>query len=566
MRMSRREVLTALLGAPLAGTIAACERERAASPGAAGAPSIAGELHGQSHRVGHRLRKPPSDAEFASAPRRRTEVVIVGGGPSGLSAAYGLAKRGVHDFELLELEPELGGTSASGASEVTAYPWGAHYITAPRAQNTQLIALLEEMGITEGRHDDGRPRMAEHCLVRQPKERLFYRGYWYPQLYPTAGASADDLAQLQRFHLLIERHAKLVDGRGRPAFTIPVSQCSDDPRFTALDRIGARQWLLQQGLTSERLHWYADYACRDDYGLSLSLTSAWALIFYHASRTLPDGTDTPVITWPEGNAALTAHLRRPLRAERLRTGQLVVDVQEVDDGVRVHAIDVKTDTPVVIEAKHAIVATPQFVTRRIVRSLRDAGGEDPRSRFEYGAWMVANLHLRDRPGHRGAPESWDSVLYDSPSLGYVSATHQRGRSFGQTVWTYYLPMTDARASDGRKRMLQADWGHYRDAVIGDLGRAHPDLAAQVQRIDVFRWGHGMVQPRIGFVSGSERLAAAQPLGRVHFAHSDLSGVALFEEAFDHGLRAAGEVVAAVQRAPESNPATPRVPTVPTVPG
>jgi len=31
---------------------------------------------------------------------------------------------------------------------------------------------------------------------------------------------------------------------------------------------------------------------------------------------------------------------------------------------------------------------------------------------------------------------------------------------------------------------------------------------------------------------------------VHFAGADLSGVALFEEAFDHGVRAAEEVLAA----------------------
>ena len=32
-----------------------------------------------------------------------------------------------------------------------------------------------------------------------------------------------------------------------------------------------------------------------------------------------------------------------------------------------------------------------------------------------------------------------------------------------------------------------------------------------------------------------------PRGKIHFAHTDLSGVALFEEAFDHGLRAAREI-------------------------
>jgi hypothetical protein len=45
--------------------------------------------------------------------------------------------------------------------------------------------------------------------------------------------------------------------------------------------------------------------------------------------------------------------------------------------------------------------------------------------------------------------------------------------------------------------------------------------------------------------GHPALAAlAEPRGRVHFAHTDLSGYSVFEEAMYHGVRAA----AAVQRA------------------
>ena len=68
----------------------------------------------------------------------------------------------------------------------------------------------------------------------------------------------------------------------------------------------------------------------------------------------------------------------------------------------------------------------------------------------------------------------------------------------------------------------------------------------------------MIQPRPGFVSGAPRRIARQPVGPIHFAHSDLSGVALFEEAFDHGLRAADEVVAALRVSDASAVHTPAV--------
>ena len=82
-----------------------------------------------------------------------------------------------------------------------------------------------------------------------------------------------------------------------------------------------------------------------------------------------------------------------------------------------------------------------------------------------------------------------------------------------------------------------------DGILTDLGRAHQGLESLVERIDVYRWGHAMVTPLPGFIWGGARVKANEPLGRVVFAHSDLSGLALLEEAFDRGLSAADAVLA-----------------------
>ncbi len=192
------------------------------------------------------------------------------------------------------------------------------------------------------------------------------------------------------------------------------------------------------------------------------------------------------------------------------------------------------------KADAVVVATPQFVTQRLL-------AEDParavRAGYRYSPWLVANLHLSRRPESRGFPSAWDSVLYDSPSLGYVDAGHQLDRADQQdTVWTWYLPVIDSDERAARRGLLKKPFEAWRDAILSDLSLAHPDIAEVVTRIDVWRWGHAMVKPVPGAMWGGSRAAASAPMGDVHFAHSDLSGIALFEEANWQGTRAAEEIL------------------------
>jgi hypothetical protein len=53
----------------------------------------------------------------------------------------------------------------------------------------------------------------------------------------------------------------------------------------------------------------------------------------------------------------------------------------------------------------------------------------------------------------------------------------------------------------------------------------------------------MIRPRPGFMWGSHRHQAQRSHGKVHFAHSDLSGFSIFEEANYQGERAAKEILA-----------------------
>src|SRR5215207_9582504 len=531
--MNRREILAAFLGMPFA--LSACRREEAP-------PLPAGEIVGASDVFGHRLRdgvhiEVPADA-WSSIP-----IVIVGGGVAGLTAAWRLRNSGFTNFTLIELESAPGGTSRSGSNRLISFPWGAHYIPAPMKENAALVSLLDEMGVVEGKDKDGEPIIGEQFLCRDPEERVFYKGRWYEGLYLHAGENTDDQQQFQKFNAEVDTLIVWRDAKKRRAFTLPVSACSDDSEVTALDRVSMSEWMDARGLTSPRLRWWVDYACRDDYGMTLEQTSAWAGLFYFCSRVSAPKTESQsLITWPEGNGRLVQHLFEKARAN-IQLDRAAVEVVPVEDGVEVVTLDREGRNPRGFRAERVIFAAPQFMARYIVRPYRE--NPPPHiAEFQSGAWMVANLTLKDRPKQssvRDFPLAWDNVLYESPSLGYVVATHQRGLDRGPTVFTYYYPLCDADPRKARSNLLSADWQHWADVTLTDLSRAHINIRSLTERLDVMRWGHAMIRPRTGFMWGQARREGAKPFRSIHFAHSELSGVALFEEAFDVGLRVADEV-------------------------
>lgn len=536
--MNRREILAAFLGLPVA--LAACRRS--ADP-----QLPAGEIVGQSDIFGHRVRdglriEVPSDA-WSDIP-----VVIVGGGVAGLTAAWHLQKSGFTDFALIELEKAPGGTSRSGSNNSISFPWGAHYIPAPMKENTALISLLDEMGVIEGKDKDGEPVIAEQFLCRDPEERIFYKGRWYEGLYLYAGATEDDKQQFDRFNAEVNHWVLWRDAKGRRAFTLPVSACSDDAEVTALDRISMGEWMNQRGLVSPRLRWWVNYACRDDYGMTVNQTSAWAGLFYFCARVLKPGVESQsLITWPEGNGRLVNHLFEKTRT-RIQLDRAAAELVPNENGCEVITVDSKGQNPRGFRATRVIFAAPQFIARHVIRPYRE--NPPPHiAEFQFGSWMVANLTLKDRPkpsSTRDFPLAWDNVLYESESLGYVVATHQRGIDHGPTVFTYYYPLCDENARAARTRLLETDWRGWADVALTDLSRAHTDIRHLVERLDVMRWGHAMIRPRTGFMWGGARREGAKPFRSIHFAHSELSGVALFEEAFDHGLRAADEVLRSIR--------------------
>ncbi len=492
--LSRRQ----FLGAALVGLVPKTDRP------------IAGSFVNESHQLGHKLR---DRGAFQKPPQtRKIPLVIVGGGVAGLSAAWKLQKQGFRDFVLLEMEPQAGGNSRWGENEVSAYPWAAHYVPVPAKRTALARELFEELGLVrDGKWD-------ERHLCFSPQERLFLHGRWHEGIEPSAELAPRDREQFRRFNRRMEEF------RGSGEFTIPLELGA---KPSALDHISMANWLKNEQFNSPYLDWYINYATRDDYGALAGDVSAWAGIHYFASR---EEEEKGPLTWPEGNGWIVKQLLDRV-GSLVRSSSVVYRIERQIDR-QSSPLRVWTEAVEYI-AEAVIFAAPTFLAPHLLE------GAPPVRRFEYSPWLTANLTIERLPRERNSEPAWDNVIYDSPGLGYVVATHQTLRShIERTVWTYYWALAERRPAESRRLLLEKDWGYWKEAVLSDLARAHPDIRSCVSRIDIMRLGHAMPRPTVGFLSSEDRRRLAQPSGHIFFANSDLSGFSIFEEAQYRGVTAA----------------------------
>lgn len=529
--MNRRAFLkTSLAVASFSSVLSSCKKKK----------KIKGGMVGASAAVGHLLRDPhfSPPAEII-----RKKVVIVGGGVSGLSAGYFIHKGGETDFVVLDLENEMGGNARSGANGLSAYPWGAHYIPTPNEDLPELSAFLQECGVITGYDQSGLPSFNEAYLCFDPQERLYINGRWQDGLVPHFGVPPEEQQQIRRFLEMMDTFRYQRGSDGKYAFSIPVDTSSRDTAFTQLDRLTMKEWLLQNEFTSAYLHWYVNYCTRDDFGTPFSSASAWIGIHYFASRKGKgaNATHSDVLTWPEGNGFLIRQLSKPIQSQ-LRTGCLATQVQPTADGVRVTYFDLHDNKTKAIEAEHCVMAVPQFVGARLLNDKERL--EKVHAHLQYAPWMVANLTVSELEERSGAPLSWDNVLYNSASLGYVEATHELlQQHLTKRNLTYYLPLTGEPVAEARNAARQRSHKDWVALVIKDLEKVHPNIEEAIEEVQVMIWGHAMAQPVPGMIFGGVRQELGASLhDRIHFAHTDLAGASIFEEGFYKGLAAAKKII------------------------
>ncbi len=480
---------------------------------------------GANFSLGHRLLTqdfpPPSE-------EKSIKILIIGAGITGLSACRQLLKKGEKDFLLLEIDNKAGGNSASGENEFTQFPLGAHYLPLPNLHDQVLIDFLAEEKIIT--HFDGKnePVFEETFLAFAPQERLFINHKWQEGLLPSHGVSEDSLTEIQRFFQKMDFFKNQKGSDGKYFFDVPLKNISADKSYQHWDNITMKTWLLEQNFTSPELLEHVNYACLDDFGLGIENVSAWAGIHYFSARK---NKNDNVLTWQEGNGYLVKCLEK-YAAGKILKQHLAYQITNNEKNVSVKIYNEKSDKSLIINAEKVILATPQFVNQRLLPSRKinlDA--------FHYAPWLVATLTLSEKLTSSSVAMCWDNVIFKGKGLGYINTQHQHlAQKTAKNVITYYCAFDGEDSLKIRRDLYKKSEQDWIKFIVKDLSQAHPNIESLIENVEIQLWGHGMISPKPNFIFGENRESAAKTIeNRIFFAHSDLSGMSLFEEAFHQGI-------------------------------
>jgi monoamine oxidase len=490
-------------------------------------------------------------ARFAAIPPASGELydaIVIGGGPSGLAAAWRLRKLKYDNVLLLEKNDTVGGYCRDERSGRHTYSIAAAYTEYP--DTATLIELYSDLGVVTGTDSYGDPVVAERYLPKSTESKDYIQGAWYDDAWDSG---IGDLPlpkkvrqDLKAFRNDLERWYKYVGGDGREAFAKPTDASTADAAVRELDNLTLLEYIVKRGWDPQ-VSAFFDSFVRSSMGSTHDRISAWAAISFllgeynfRAGDGPAAGQPTNMLTQPGGNGYLSRLLAGWIGAERIRTQAFVLRAQNAGD--EVHVTCLQGGCPQTLRARTAIYAAPRYVAPYVLPDLSAAARCEAKA-FRYAPYIVANVYVSRTP----SPAQWnglvhgdflisDFVVADWPGL----ADPEHASLERPNVLTVYVPLV---MPGQRRELLSFPADCYEQRILDDLERLLPGVRSTVTAFDLYRWGHAMLAADKGFIFSQARREAARPLGRLFFAGHDAEGLPAFENAVTSAVRAAGEAAA-----------------------
>ena len=435
------------------------------------------DVEGEDNRICHQVRdgkvfaRPPASA--------RHDIVIVGAGVSGLAAAYRLQH---HDFLLLEKEPHWGGNAYALEYEGSTYATGSAFLT----KDEYSYQFAKEIGL------DPLPVNSPDASIIRGELVLDTWGGGLDKL-PYPASVRESFKKFKKEMLAID-----VEKRGEELF---------DKKFSD----------FMQGYPPELKQWWDTFG-PSNWGATSEETAAGLAILTLQDMDEESRADDRY-TWPGGLGAITKKLEEILQAkykDRMHAGATTVAVVSEKEEVQVTYMlggELKT-----VSAKAVIMATPKFITRRIVEGLPEKQDE-AMHQIRYAPYPVVNL-IFDKPVFNHGYDTWcpGNTFTDFIVADWV-VQKQAGYRQKFNIITCYTPMKE----EDRGYLLNEIGARKIAAnVLADFQKLMLGMAIDPVEVHIYRRGHPLYMSTPGLYTQVQPLAR-HPMDRVFFANTDSEG-------------------------------------------
>jgi oxygen-dependent protoporphyrinogen oxidase len=426
-------------------------------------------------------------------------IVVVGGGISGLTAAFRLASHG-YRVEVLESSDRTGGKLRFGSIAGVQIDVGAEAMLARRPE---AVGLAREVGLADALRDPGTTRAA---LWARDGLRRFPR--------PMVQGVPGDLDDLRSTGILTDDE---LTRAGLDAVQ-PAASFTDD--VSVAEYVGGRLGSavvdrlvepLLGGVYAGRAEELSLHACLPQLWDAVTSGSSLMAAVRASSPAPPADPSTaappaPVFAGLDGGVAgLATGVRAAAEAAGavIRTGVTVRGLHRRGEGWRL--VCGSTRAPEIVDADAVILACPAVPASKLLREVAPSAATELAD-IPYASMAIVTLAVSR------------STAFDGSGFlaGAGSLTAVKGATYSSTKWPWLAERSPAgvvvlRASVGRRGdavMLQRADADLVDLAVADLQRVlrtTGDELGPVVDSSVTRWGGGLPQYVVGHLDRVERI-------------------------------------------------------------